>query len=209
MQETEDSIAIRRCQQGDVEALGILITRHQAGALRLAFLLSGDQMLADDIVQEAFLAAYQGLPRFQLARPFIPWFYRIVTNAARQRQRTQERHPAVSLDAVWDHGEQSEPSTEEMAGPEALAERDEVRRAVGALLAALTTAQREALALRFYYGFSDQEIGEIVGCRTPAARQRLYGGLHALKKLIRQHAPWLIDETNETDAHPTEATDAT
>src|SRR5215471_7811147 len=93
VQETEDSIAIRRCQQGDVEALGILATRYQAGALRLAFLLTGDQMLTEDIVQEAFLAAYQALPRFNLARPFIPWFYRIVTNAARMRQRTQERQP--------------------------------------------------------------------------------------------------------------------
>lgn len=192
MQETEDSIAIRRCQQGDVEALGILVARHQAGALRLAFLLTGDQMLAEDIVQDGFIAAYQALPRFQLARPFVPWFYRIVTNTARMRQRTQERHPAVSLDAAWDH--------------DALAERDEVRRAVGALLAALTTAQREALALRYYYGFSDQETAEIVGCRAPAARQRLYGGLHALKKLIRQRAPWLVDETT---AYPTEATDAT
>jgi RNA polymerase sigma factor (sigma-70 family) len=206
VQETEDSIAIRRCQQGDVEALGILVARHQAGALRLAFLLTGDQMLAEDIVQDGFLAAYQALPRFQLARPFVPWFYRIVTNTARMRQRTQVRHPAVSLDAAWDHDAQWEPTMEGTVGPEALAERDEVRRAVGALLAALTTAQREALALRYYYGFSDQEIAEIVGCRAPAARQRLYGGLHALKKLIRQRAPWLIDETT---AYSTEATDAT
>ena len=85
-------------------------------------------------------------------------------------------------------------------------ERDELRREVGLLLAALTSAQREVIALLYYYGFSDQEIAEIVGCRVPAARQRLYGGLHALRKLLSQRAWWLLDETS---SRSTEAPDAT
>jgi RNA polymerase sigma-70 factor (ECF subfamily) len=203
--EDEDSAAIRRCQQGDIEALGVLIGRYQENAFRLAFLLSGSQMIAEDIVQESFLAAYRAMPRFDLARPFAPWLYRIVTNTARMYHRARERRPAISLDEVAEHDEQAKLYLDTAVSPEEHAERQEVRQAVGAMLAALTTAQREAIVLRYYYGFSDQEIAEIVGCRVPAARQRLYGGLHALERLIRQRSPWLVDETT---ARHTEATDA-
>jgi RNA polymerase sigma-70 factor (ECF subfamily) len=204
--QSEDSVAIRRCQQGDIDALGILVTRHQQSALRLAFLLTGSQMVAEDVVQEAFLAAYHALPRFNLAHPFAPWFYRIVTNTARMHRRTRDRHPAVSLDEAQENGAQLDLFHDPAVGPEERVEREEVRQEVEALLAALTSAQREVIVLRYYYGFSDQEIAEIVGCQVPAARQRLYGGLHALKRLLSQRSSWLLDATC---ARPTEVSDAT
>jgi RNA polymerase sigma-70 factor (ECF subfamily) len=204
--EAEDSVAIRRCQQGDIDALGILVARYQHSALRLAFLLIGSQTLAEDVVQEAFLAAHHGLPRFNLAQPFAPWFYRIVTNTARMHYRTRNRHAAVSLDTVLEDGADTNLRQDTTAGPEQHVERDELRREVGRLLAALTTAQREVIVLRYYYGYSDQEIAEIVGCRVPAARQRLYGGLHALKRLVSQRSSWLLDEI---PSRSTEASDAT
>jgi RNA polymerase sigma-70 factor (ECF subfamily) len=191
--EAEDSVAIRRCQQGDIDALGILVARYQGSALRLAFLLTGSQTLAEDLVQEAFLAAYHALPRFNLAHPFAPWFYRIVTNSARMQHRASERHSAISLDAAPEAGAQADLRQDPAVGPEEQLERDEVRREVGVLLASLTSAQREVIVLRYYYGFSDQEIAEIVGCRVPAARQRLYGGLHALKRLLSQRSSWLLE----------------
>jgi RNA polymerase sigma-70 factor (ECF subfamily) len=192
--QAEDSVAIRRCQQGDIDALGILVARYQLSALRLAFLLTGSPTLAEDLVQEAFLAAYHALPRFNLAQPFAPWFYRIVTNSARMRHRASERHPTLSLEAERVTGAMAELRPDPAVGPEEQLERAEVRREVGALLASLTSAQREVIVLRYYYGFSDQEIAEIVGCRVPAARQRLYGGLHALKKLLSQRSSWLLEE---------------
>jgi RNA polymerase sigma-70 factor, ECF subfamily len=192
--DAEEKSAIQRCQQGDVEALGILISRYQSTALRLAFLLTGSQMLAEDILQEAFLAAYRAMPRFDLSRPFGPWLYRIVTNTARMHHRVKERHLTLSLDEALEQGVHLDASQEGLPGPEEHTERQEVREALGDILAALTTAQREAIVLRYYHEFTDREIAEIVGCRVAAARQRIYGGLHTLKKLISQRSPWLLDE---------------
>lgn len=206
MVDAKDSVAIQRCQQGDIDALGILVTRYQQSALTLAFLLTGSQTLAEDLVQEAFLAAYHALPRFNLTRPFAPWFYRIVTNSARMHHRASQRRPAISLDAALEDGAQKDLRQDPTAGPEEQVERNELRREVDRLLATLTSAQREVIVLRYYYGFSDQEIAEIVGCRVPAARQRLYGGLHALKRLLTQRSSWLLDEVT---SRSTEAPDAT
>jgi len=204
--DAEDSVAIKRCQQGDIDALGILVARYQQNALRLAFLLTGSQTLADDLVQEAFLAAYHALPRFNLARPFAPWFYRIVTNSARMRHRDSQRRPAISLDVALEDGAQKDLRQDPAAGPEEELERDELRREVGKLLAQLTSAQREVIVLRYYYGFTDQEIAEIVGCQVPAARQRLYGGLHALKKLLSRQSSWLLDEASSRSLEAPDAT---
>jgi RNA polymerase sigma-70 factor, ECF subfamily len=204
--EAEDSVAIRRCQQGDIDALEILVARYQQSALQLAFLLTGSQPLAEDVVQEAFLAAHHALPRFNLGQPFGPWFFRIVTNTARMYHRARKRHSAASLDAALEDGAHADLRQDMAVGPEQQVERDELRREVGLLLAALTTAQREVIVLRYYYGFSDKEIAEIVGCRVPAARQRLYGGLHALKRLLSQRSSWLLDEISPRS---TEVSDAT
>jgi RNA polymerase sigma-70 factor (ECF subfamily) len=168
--------------------------------------LTGSQTLAEDVVQEAYLAVYHALPRFNVAQPFAPWFYRIVTNTARMHHRAYERRSAVSLDAALEDGVQGDLRQESEVEPEQQVERDELRREVAMLLAALTGAQREAIVLRYYYGFSDGEIAEIVGCQIPAARQRLYGGLHALKRLLSQRSSWLLDEIS---SRSTEAPDAT
>jgi RNA polymerase sigma-70 factor (ECF subfamily) len=206
MLEADDSVAIQRCQRGDIDALGILVARYQQNALRLAFLLTGSQALAEDVVQEAYLAAYQALPRFNLAQPFAPWFYRIVTNTARMRHRADERRPAISLDAALEDGAQGDLRQDTDMGPEQQVERDELRREVGMLLSALTTAQREAIVLRYYYGCSDVEIAEIVGCQVPAARQRLYGGLRALKRLVSRRSSWLLDEISSPSMEAPDAT---
>jgi RNA polymerase sigma-70 factor (ECF subfamily) len=185
--------------------LGILIARYQATALRLAFLLTGDQMVAEDILQEAFIAAYRAIAQFDLSRPFTPWFYRIVTNTARMYQRLHERHPTVSLDKVTEPNELVASHPKGPIEPEDYALRQELHHELGEILAALTTAQREVIVLRYYYGLTDEEIAKIVGCRVPAARQRLYGGLRALKKLIAQRSPWLLQDTATSPAPRVEA----
>jgi len=183
--------AIQRCQRGEMAAMSSLIAQYQVPALRLAYLLTGDHALADDIVQESFLAAYSHIQQFDATRPFAPWFFRIVTNVTRMRQRSQRRHGEVSLEiALAD--EQERPSLQAASDPEAVAELRETREALHAALASLTHLQREAVILRYYYGYADQEIAAITGCRVGTARERLYSGLQALERRIRQEYPWLL-----------------
>lgn len=97
---TDDDDAIKRCQQGDIEGLATLIRRYQTDALRLAYLLTGDRYLAEDIVQDSFLQVYRAAARFHLGRPFQPWFHQIVANTTRMRRRSASRRHEVSLDGM-------------------------------------------------------------------------------------------------------------
>ena len=198
-----DSEAIRRCQRGDIGGLEPLIARYQVAALRLAYLLIGERTVAEDIVQDSFLLAFQGIARFRPDSAFAPWFYRIVTNTARQRQRKAAVRQEISVN--WQLGgnvgaaaaaaigasapRDRDPEVDPALRAERLEEREDVLRA----LAGLTQKQREAIVLRYYFGCSDQELSAILGCREGTARQRLHNGLAALRQIIAQRFTWLID----------------
>jgi RNA polymerase sigma-70 factor (ECF subfamily) len=198
----DDSEAIRRCQRGDIGGLEPLIARYQVAALRLAYLLIGERAAAEDIVQDSFLLAYQGIARFRPGSAFAPWFYRIVTNTARQRRRKASARQEISVDWQPDGNKSeavcvvigsavardSDPEVDPALRAERLEEREDVLRA----LAGLTQKQREAIVLRYYFGCSDQELAAILGCREGAARQRLHGGMTALRQIIAQSFTWLV-----------------
>jgi RNA polymerase sigma-70 factor (ECF subfamily) len=200
--------AIRSCQQGDIAGLGPLVARYQTPGLRLAYLLTGDRGLADDIVQDSFLLAYRGIRRFRAGEPFGPWFYRIVTNAARQQRRYARHRREVSLDALSPE-EGTEPRLgpglglglratagdpyATRADPAAQAEQAEERTALLVALATLPHKQREAVVLRYYFGYSDAQIAELLGCRVGAVQQRLHAGRASLQQAIRKRSPWLLE----------------
>jgi RNA polymerase sigma-70 factor (ECF subfamily) len=201
----DDDEAIRRCQRGDIDGLESLIARYQVAAVRLAYLLIGERAAAEDIVQDSFLLAYQGIARFRPDGVFAPWFYRIVTNTARQRRRRAAIRREISVD--WLPGGDEDGSAPRMAvaavprdhdphvDPALHVERLEERQAVLRALTGLTQKQREAVVLRYYFGCSDRELATILGCHEGTARQRLHGGLAALRQIIAQRFAWLADTT--------------
>ena len=195
----DESDAIRRCQQGDIAALGALVTHYQTPAVRLAYLLTGDQDLANDIAQDSFLLAWRGIRRFRLGEPFAPWFYRIVTNSARQQMRSARYRREVSLDALVSDdpdarrlGVSLAATQASQADPEERAERAEAWAALLAALAALPQKQREAVVLRYYLGYPDKQAAMILGCRVGALQQRLHDGRASLQRAIRTRYPWLL-----------------
>ena len=97
----DDSAPIRRCQCGDIGGLEPLIARYQVPALRLAFLLVGERGAAEDVVQDSFILAYHAIARFRSDSAFAPWFYRIVTNTARQRLRRASIRHETSIDWLF------------------------------------------------------------------------------------------------------------
>lgn len=186
--------AIRRCQQGDIAGLGLLVACYQTPGVRLAYLLTGDHELANDIVQDSFLLAYRGIGRFRLGEPFAPWFYRIVTNSARQQRRYARHRREVSLDALSSEDAPSSltESLTERAGPAEHAESAEASAALLAALATLPHKQREAVVLRYYIGYSDRQIAGILSCRLGTVQQRLHAGRASLQQAIRRRYPWLL-----------------
>ena len=92
----EEAEAIARLKQGDISGLETLVCRFQVQAVRTAFLITRDRALAEDIVQAAFVRAYECIELFDAGRPFGPWFLRMVVNDAIKTAARRERH--VSLE---------------------------------------------------------------------------------------------------------------
>jgi len=198
--DVDEAEAIRRCQHGETAAFTGLVARYEREALRLAYLLTGDRFLAEDIAQESFLRAYQAIRRFDTSKPFRPWLLRIVTNQARMTHRTARRQPAVSLNALLEDGGDASPmrpqATLQLVSPDPdvrITALDE-QAALAQALATLTRKQREAVALRYYLDLSDSEIAQVMQCRPDTARHRIYDGLRALERIIRRQHPWLLED---------------
>ena len=91
---------VRAAQGGSAAAMEELFRRHWPRAHRAAWLVVHDAAAAEDIAQEAFLAAVRSLDRFDRRRPFGPWLHRIVVNRAIDYARAREVRREVPADAV-------------------------------------------------------------------------------------------------------------
>ncbi len=203
----DDTDAIHRCQQGDIAGLSALVARYQTPSVRLAYLLTGEADLANDIVQDSFLLAYRGIKRFRLGEPFAPWFYRIVTNAARQQQRHARRRREVSIDSIRPDdsgarliGARLDAPADSRTDPVARAEAGEARDALLAALDTLPHKQREAIVLRYFFGYADPQIAAILKCRLGTVQQRLHAGRGSLQQAIRRRSPWLLSSLSTLSA---------
>jgi RNA polymerase sigma factor (sigma-70 family) len=76
----QDAVAL--CRTGDPAGLATLVELHQADAVRLAALITRDRQLAEDVAADAFLLAFRRIGSFDPARPFRPWFRRVVATTA-------------------------------------------------------------------------------------------------------------------------------
>ena len=126
---------LRRAQQGDSEAFRQLVEAYQTQVYRLALRMCGADD-ADDVTQDAFVAAWRALPNFRSDCRFSTWLYRLTTNAAIDCLRREKRHrDADDLDGVElpDGGDT----------PQEAAERTETQTAVRSALSALSDEHRQ------------------------------------------------------------------
>src|SRR6059036_1182140 len=108
---------IRGAQSGSVSDLEALFREHWSRAYRAAYLVVHDSAAAEDIAQEAFLAAVRALDRFDRGRPFGPWLHRIVVNRSIDWARARALRRELSADAA------AEPSAPQHAIPDVDADR--------------------------------------------------------------------------------------
>ncbi len=78
----DDLQAIQRLKDGDIGGLEYLVARYQSKAVRTAFLITHDETLAEDVVQDTFVRIYHRINHFDLSCPFEPYLLRSVVNAA-------------------------------------------------------------------------------------------------------------------------------
>jgi len=190
----DDQTAIARLKQGDIDGLEALVRHHQTQALRTAYLVCMQRDMAQDVVQDAFILAYEHIAQFDSQRAFAPWFMHIVTNRALMAIRRQQSMPLDDQAAEVALSDQS-PS------PEQLFERAETRQEVWAVLSRLSPQQRSAIVLRYYVGLDQTEMSAVLGAPTGTIKRRLHDARERLHGLItrwahdcRGHAPTPVEQ---------------
>lgn len=173
MQEEE---AVARLQRGDISGLEPLVRRYQEPALHAAVLVCRDAALAEDLVQAAFVRAYERIGQFDARRPFGPWFIRSVVNDALKAVTRQRQVP---LDPAW-----LETPAPVADSPEARLAAAETREAIWAVLDQLSPPQRAAIVLRYYADLNDAEIARMLDCPPGTVRRRLHNARRRLRQLL-------------------------
>jgi len=165
---------VLRVQQGDREAFDQLARQHARRAFAIAYRILRHTQDAEDLVQDAFIAALDGIASFDPSRPFAPWFFKIVVNRALNAvsaRSTRERH--VTVTHLWNN--------DAMAVEFDPAERSEIRYRFQKALADLPQHQRLIVELSDIDGRSSTEIGEML--ELPRGTVRWH--LHQARKTLR------------------------
>ena len=175
---------IEGVQAGDPDAFAALVRRFQDMAVGYGYSLVGDQQLAEDVAQEAFLTAYLHLSTLRQPAAFPGWLRRIVE---RQAHRIHSRQ----LDCLPLEEAVNWPAT--TPEPALLVEQGEVREQLDAALAALPEAQRVVVALFYISDYSLQEISAFLGIPVGTVKSRLHTARERLKRstltLIQEMLP--------------------
>jgi RNA polymerase sigma-70 factor, ECF subfamily len=164
----EERAWVRGAQAGVESDLEALFRAHWDHALRAAYLVVHDAAAAEDIAQEAFLAAVRNLDRFDRRRPFGPWLHRIVVNRAIDVARARALRSESALD-------------ETLAAPADPASPD---RSVLAALAALPPDQRAVVVLRYLFEYTPGEIARLLDMPRGTVNSRLRRGLDAMRERL-------------------------
>jgi len=164
---------VRGAQLGSVSDLEALFRHHWPRAYRAAYLVVHDGAAAEDIAQEAFLAAIRGLDRFDRKRPFGPWLHRIVVNRAIDWSRAR----ALRREAgdAW-LAQLATPDSPDTSETEALA----------AALAQLSPEHRAVIVLRHLLEYTPGEIAALLGLPRGTVNSRLRRGLDELAVRLRE-----------------------
>jgi len=171
---------VRRSRAGDVEAFGHLIEKYQTRLLTAVTRSVGGRGLAEDIVQEAFLRAFQAMGRFRGRSSFYTWLYRIAFNLVASRHRRLRSHPDP------DHSRPVEElEAEETSNPRAQVEAAERRRRVRRAIAELPEPFRLPLVLRDIEGMNYAEIGEVLRLPVGTVKSRIHRARLELRDRLR------------------------
>ena len=169
---------IQQCRNGDNDGYAVLVDRYQSLAYTTACRMLGDAETANDIAQESFLAAHQGLRHFRFGSKFSSWLTSIVLNKCRDHLRS--RRTTVGIDEIAEIREtrRRDPEQEAIAGESA----DALQKALNCL----PPDYREAIILKHIEELDYQSISEILGVSIAALKVRTHRGREMLKGLLER-----------------------
>jgi RNA polymerase sigma factor (sigma-70 family) len=171
---------LERCKKGDRSAMELLVRRYREGAYALARALAGDEHLAEDAVQEAFIEALSRLGQLRDPDAFAAWLRRIVRTRVGRIMR--KRHEHVSEIAI--NGAAAG------VGPSEAAATSEVTGLIRRSIEGLSAANREAARLYYLDELDQTAVADRLGVPEGTVRRRL----HDSRRQLREMLMWYFDD---------------
>lgn len=174
---------VRAAAAGDADAFAQLVDQYESRVYSLTLRMCGSPEDAADAAQEAFLAAWRGLPSFRGEAGFSTWLYRLAANASIDLLRRVKRQRA---ELPLDEGALSAAFRDAGPGPQEAAERAELRQAVARALSQLGDGHRQVLVLRELQQLSYEEIARTLDLDLGTVKSRISRARGALRKLLQK-----------------------
>ncbi|MCC7250966.1 sigma-70 family RNA polymerase sigma factor [Hyphomicrobium sp.] len=168
----DDRVLIERIARGDREALKDIYGRHHMRIYRFLVRMTGNEGMAEDIMNEVFLAAWQGASRYEGRSAPLTWLLSIAHNKAASRMRKRQAATAL-LDAAADVADLADT-------PDIVAQKEDKGRLIRQCMDALSSEHRTIVDLVYYQERSVAEAAEILGIPEGTVKTRMF---HARKKL--------------------------
>ena len=174
---------IASARNGDEAAFGELVQKYQKRVYALTVRMCPTPELAEEAAQEAFLAAWQGLPNFRGEASFSTWLYRLTSNACVDLLRREGRHRSAAGPSLNDE-ESDLHLPDDAPGPQEQAERRELREQIETALQALTPEHRQVLVLREMHQLSYDEIAQVLKLDVGTVKSRINRGRKQLRNFL-------------------------
>jgi RNA polymerase sigma-70 factor (ECF subfamily) len=181
----DEKQAIQRLKLGDIRGLEYLVNCHQLKAVRVAYLITRDSGLAEDIVQETFIQAYRSIRSFDDSRPFEPWFLRSVVNASvkmMQRSMWQIQVGDEADESLYVELAAKVESVEEQVAS------IEIQNQIWEAMQKLSLRQRAAIVQRYYLEMSEKEMALESGTAMGTVKWLLHAARERLRSLLAERS---------------------
>ncbi|MGH2568145.1 MAG: sigma-70 family RNA polymerase sigma factor [Bacteroidota bacterium] len=186
LDQRNDEILITLFQQGEEAAFRVLVERYQEKVRNLIYSIFHEPDTVDDLAQEVFIKAYEGLRNFRFQSSFYTWLYRIAVNRCRDEMRKRKIRKWLPLQAMMESRD-AEFQDKIRTLPDSTDDREIVARG----LQQLPEKFRVAIILKDIEGFSYEQMAEIMQCEIGTVKSRL----SRARAMLRQVLKPLLEET--------------
>jgi RNA polymerase sigma-70 factor (ECF subfamily) len=175
---------VQRARDGDDGAFGVIVETYRDRLFGVAVGMLRNRTAAEDVVQEAFVKAYQNLKRFRGDASIYTWLYRIAVNTAHNHIRRARRKMEVDFEEVAPVIEAAGPN------PAQTAANAELGEAIDGAIQGLPPRQREVFILHYFERMTHRETAEILGVTEGAVKANFF---HAVQKLKGALKPYVTN----------------
>lgn len=176
----------KRAKSGDYQAFDLLVLKYQSRLISTAFKFVKDVQIAEDIVQDSFIKAFNALESFREDSSFYTWIYRITVNTSKNFLVSKKRKSEL-LNSDLSEEASYEVEPVETYSPEDLLQATQLKKVITETIDQLGEDTRTALTLRELDGLSYEQIADVVNCPVGTVRSRIFRGREVIDEAISQY----------------------